>query len=130
MAGPLEIYEMLCWDDDELLEHMGVLEEMKNVFLWREEDEEECAALIKFNGKFSLGFSFDKESNELYFIVNGRDFRIKGNDYRGRYEMEIQKICRYFGKRDKNFVNKLILPWVCKVLEIHFENVDLSDFLL
>jgi hypothetical protein len=130
MQSATEIFELLCWDDADLLQHMGVLEEMSDVFIWIEEDETDRKALLKFNKKFSLGFLSDKESNAVYFLVNEWEFHTGINQLRGRYEREIQKICAFFGKKDdKDFVNKLLLPWVCKVLEVHFENVDLSEFL-
>jgi hypothetical protein len=130
MQSATEIFELLCWDDADLLQHMGVLEEMSDVFIWTEEDETDRLALLKFNKKFSLGFSLDKETDAIYFLVNEWEFHTGNNQLRGRYEREMQKICTFFGKKnDTDFVNKLLLPWVSKVLEVHFENVNLREFL-
>lgn len=130
MQSATEIFELLCWDDADLLKHMGVLEEMSDVFILTEEDETDRKALLKFNKKFSLGFLSDKESDSIYFLVNECEFHTRNNVSRGRYEREIQKICTFFGRKDdKDFVNKLLLPWVSKVLEVHFENVHLIEFL-
>ncbi len=130
MQSATEIFELICWDDADLLQHMGVLEEMSDVFIWLEEDETDRKALLKFNKKFSLGFLLNKESDAIFFLVNEWEFNTGNNELRGRYEREMQKICTFFGKKnDTDFVNKLLLPWVSKVLEVHFENVDLSEFL-
>lgn len=129
MQSATEIFELICWDDADLLQHMGVLEEMSDVFIWTEEDDMDRLAELKFNKNFSLGFSLDKDTNAIFFRVNEWEFHTGHNQYRSRYEREMKKICKFFGKDDPNFVNKLLLPWVSQVLKVHFENVNLREFL-
>jgi len=125
MASPLQLFEILCLDDDSLHKFLPVLEKIKHFFVFKEDDEFAISALLKFNKEFSLGFMKNKESGATYFVVNDKPFCLGvGCEL---YRKELRKIAKFFQVDDSTkFINRVLLPWTCYYFQSIFE-IDVSD---
>lgn len=127
MASALQLFEIICRDDDTLLEFLPVLDKINNLFIFKEDDEFSISASIKFNKYFSLGFLKDKESRGTYLVVNDKPFLIGLGCQ--LYKKEVRQISKHFQVSDSNkFINGVLLPWVCYYFMSIFE-VEVNDLI-
>lgn len=127
----MQTFENICRDDDDLYEFLPVLSKIKGFFILLKEDEKLRSAMMKFNDEFSLGFGEDLENETKYLVVNGVAFKI-GKRPSAKYREQMERITDFFGVDERKFHNKVLIPWVCEVLNVHFEleAADLSHFLI
>jgi hypothetical protein len=121
MATAAQVMELLCRDDDQLTVFLPAVKRLKHVFFLREDDGTCFSAKINFNKLCSLGFQMDRSTCLKYFTVNEQMFLLKNNRNVDLFNTERNVILDSFEERDAHFWNRVVLPWVCHVLEDDFE---------
>ena len=127
----MQVLENICLMDADLL---PMLQKVKHFFILLKEDDEKRTATMKFNTNFTLGFGEDRSNGKKYLLINSCAFYInKKPSY--KYFEEVKEMAEFFNVNESEagkFNNKVLIPWVCEVLQIHFEidPANLTLFLL